>query len=214
MATKLKSGETILFIGDSITDCGRTGTERPLGCGYVKFFRDMLVLREPEKRITIVNKGISGNVVVDLQNRWEDDVLRHRPAWLSIKIGINDLHRTLADSPEAVPPELYKKTYDEILSRTKSRLPRCRILLVDPFYISTDRSPNSARNQVLGLLPRYLRVVHAMSRKYHARLVETHAMFQKLLRHWEPDTFCPEPVHPNPTGHLAIAEAIYAALSR
>jgi lysophospholipase L1-like esterase len=214
MATRLKSGETILFIGDSITDCGRTGQERPLGIGYVKQFSDMLAIREPAKRIAVINKGIGGNGVVDLRNRWTDDVLRHRPDWLSVKIGINDLNRTLSGNPEAVPPKLFEKTYDEILSRTTENLPRCRILLIDPFYISVDRSPDSARARRLELLPAYLDVVHRMSRRYRTRLVRTHEMFQKLLRHHDPDIFCPEPVHPYPTGHFAIAEAVYAALSR
>ena len=53
-----------------------------------------------------------------------------------------------------------------------------------------------------------------MSRKYRTRLVRTHDVFQKLLKHHEADTFCGEPVHPNRVGHLAIAEAVYAALSR
>lgn len=213
MATKLKSGQTILFIGDSITDCGRTGAERPLGNGYVKLFRDLLVIREPEKEVTIINKGISGNVITDLQNRWTDDVLRHRPDWLSIKIGINDTNRTVNNHPQAVPPKLYAKALDEILSRTRAKLPKCRILLIDPFYISKDASPNSHRSHVLALLPRYIAVVNRMSRKYRARRVRTHAMFQKLIDVHEPDVFCPEPVHPNLTGHLAIAEAVYAALS-
>ena len=213
MATKLKSGETILFIGDSITDCGRRDQFAPLGCGYVKMFTDLLAIREPAKRVTVVNKGIGGNVVTQLQERWTDDVMRHRPDWLSVKIGINDLHRTLAGSPEAVPPELYERTYDEILSRTRTKLPRCRMLLIDPFYISRDASPHSKRSDVLKLLPKYIGTVHRMAKKYGTRLVKTHEMFQKLLKVHEPDFFCPEPVHPNPTGHLAIAEAVYDALS-
>ena len=142
MPTKLKSGETILFIGDSITDCGRRGPFAPLGDGYVRMFADLLTLRESAKRVTVVNKGVSGNVVTQLQARWTDDVLRHRPDWL----------------------------------------------------------------------PRYIATVHAMSRKHRTRLVKTHEMFRKLLRHHEADAFCPEPVHPNATGHRAIAEAVYAAL--
>ena len=214
MTTKLKSGETILFIGDSITDCGRRDQFAPLGCGYVKMFTDLLTIREPAKRVRVINKGISGNVVTQLQERWTDDVMRHRPDWLSVKIGINDLHRTLAGSPEAVPPRRYAEAYDEILARTVKKLPKCRILLIDPFYISREASTHSKRRDVLRLLPKYLATVHRMSRKYRTHLVKTHAMFQKLLAHYEPDTFCPEPVHPNPTGHLAIAEAVYNALSR
>ena len=213
MSLAIKSGSTILFIGDSITDCGRMGAERPLGNGYVKMFRDLLIARERAKDITIINKGISGHTVADLRNRWTDDVLRHKPDWLSIKIGINDLHRTLANTPQAVPPRMFAEIYDDILARTRKALPKCRILLIDPFYISTDRAPGSARAQVLDQLPQYIRTVRAMSRKYHTRCLETHAMFQRLLQHHEADVFCGEPVHPNFTGHLAIAEAVYDALS-
>jgi len=214
VAVKIRSGERILFIGDSITDCGRRGTERPLGNGYVKLFADMLIAREPAKRIDIINKGIGGNRVTDLQARWTDDALRHRPNWLSVKVGINDLHSYLSDPKGGVSPKIFEARYDDILARTRKALPRCRILLIDPFYISMERSPNSWRRAVLDAIAAYVRVVHKMSRKYRARLVETHKVFQSLLKHYEADTFCPEPVHPNLTGHLVIAEAVYNALSR
>ena len=209
---KIKSGETILFIGDSITDCGRRAAAAPLGNGYVKLFTDMVIIREPETAITVINKGIGGDVVTGLQTRWQDDVLRNSPDWLSIKIGINDLHRTLRQSPEPVPPELYREAYEDILSRTRSALPECRILLIDPFYISTEISPTSFRSTVLKVIPEYIDIVHDFSEKYETLLVKTHEVFQRLLKTHEPDIFCPEPVHPNLTGHMVIAEAVYAAL--
>lgn len=214
MSTKLRTGQTLLFIGDSITDCGRRGANAPLGAGYVKFFHDLLAIREPQKNVNIINKGIGGNRVTHLRDRWSDDVLRHRPDWLSVKIGINDLHSVAKNREEPVPVKLFEEAYDEILSRTRKKLPRTRILLIDPFYISRETSPTSFRKTVLDLMPKYLRVVEKMSRKYKTHRVKTHEMFQKLLKHHEPDLFCPEPVHPNPTGHLAVAEAVYAALSK
>jgi lysophospholipase L1-like esterase len=214
VASKIKGGETVLFIGDSITDCGRMGPHRPLGDGYVRMFRDLAIAREPEKKIIVINKGISGHKVFQLRDRWIDDVLRHKPDWLSVKIGINDLHALLGNYQESMSPERYGEIYDNLLALTRQRLPRCRVLLIDPFYISQDRNPNSFRKQVLDLLPKYLAIVHALSRKYHTRLVRTHELFQRLLKHHDPDVFCPEPVHPNPTGHLMIAEAVYSALSK
>ena len=214
MPVKIKTGQTVVFIGDSITDCGRRGAERPLGRGYVMRFNDMLIAREPAKKITIINKGIGGDHVVGLRNRWHDDVLRFKPDWLSVKIGINDLHTALRQSPDAVTPEVYEEAYNDILSRTKAKLPKCRILLIDPFYISTERSKTSFRRSVLDLIPTYIGTVHKMSRKYKTRLVRTHDIFQRLLKVHEPDTFCPEPVHPNITGHMVIANAVYDALSR
>ena len=214
MALKVNSGETVLFVGDSITDCGRRAAERPLGIGYVKIFNDMLIAREPAKRIAIINKGIGGDRVTGLRDRWTDDVLRHKPDWLSIKIGINDLHTFARSFPDMVTPETFEEAYDDILSRTRKALPKCQILLIDPFYLSLERSKSSFRRVVLDLMPKYLKTVAAMSRKYKTRHVKTHDLFQKLLKHYEPDTFCMEPVHPNATGHLAIAEAVYATLSK
>ena len=215
MAIKVGNGQTILFIGDSITDCGRRAAERPLGNGYVKLFSDMVTIREPAKRITVINKGIGGDVVPELRDRWGDDVLRHRPDWLSVKIGINDLRRTLLrGGPAAVPPELCREAYDDILGQTRKKLPACRMLLIEPFYIRTAKSKTSFHRDALEFLPEYLGIVREMSRKYRTRRVRTHEMFQKLLRYHEAGTFCGEPVHPYLTGHLAIAEAVYEALSR
>jgi len=210
---QVKSGQTILFIGDSITDCGKRGTDAPLGSGYVKLFADMLIIRHPKKAITVINKGISGDVVTGLRDRWNDDVIRNRPNWLSIKIGINDLHRTLRQSPDAVPPQLYQEAYKDIIERTRDALPKCKLLLIDPFYISTDNAPTSFRGVVLKLLPEYLRIVHDLSRRYGTLHVKTHEVFHRLLRNHEPDTFCPEPVHPNLAGHMVVADAVYAALN-
>ena len=41
----LKSGETLLFIGDSITDSGRTNHLPPFGGGYMNMFRSMGIVR-------------------------------------------------------------------------------------------------------------------------------------------------------------------------
>jgi len=214
MGIKLRNGQTVLFIGDSITDCGRRVDQRPLGGGYVKLFADLLAVREPEKRVTIINKGIGGDRVTGLRDRWTDDVLRHKPNWLAVKIGINDLHSVLRGDPNAVTLDRYEEAYDAILSRTKAALPKCSVLLIEPFYLSRERSSSSFRHDVLKLLPKYLQVVRKMSRRYKTRLVKTHDMFQRLLKYYDADTFCPEPVHPNITGHLAIAEAVYKVLSR
>lgn len=217
MATKIKNGQTVLFIGDSITDCDRRGAKAPLGDGYVNLFSGLLSIREPEKQVKIINKGISGDIVPGLEGRWEDDVMRHKPDFLSIKIGINDLHTTLYENaggwPKLVTPDVYEKNYDEILARTRKGLPKCQILLIDPFYLSIDSQAGTWRSGVLEKLPKYHAVVHKMSKKYGTRLIETHKMFQRLLKYRESDTYCPEPVHPNLFGHLAIAEAVYEALS-
>jgi len=214
MPTKLKSGESLLFIGNSITDCERRDERlRPLGWGYVRMVSDMLLVREPQKKITVYNRGVGGNNIGDLRSRWSDDVLEIKPDWLCIKIGINDINQTLCNQQD-FPPKKFEENYDFVLAQTVKRLPKCQILLIDPFFMSHDTLDGSYRARVLKTLPDYIAVVHRMSRKYKTRLVKTHDLFQEQLKYHKLGDFSHEPVHPNSAGHLLIAEAVYKALSR
>ena len=65
-----------------------------------------------------INTGIGGNKITDLKGRWEEDALAHKPDWLSIKIGINDLHSHLRGDPNGVGPELYAEIYAELMEKT------------------------------------------------------------------------------------------------
>ena len=207
----IESGETMLFIGDSITDCGRRGAEAPLGSGYVSLFAELTTARYPERAIHYINKGISGNKVSDLVERWRDDVLFHEPDRLSIKIGINDLHSYLRGVESAVSPELFAELYDRVLAVTQQEL-GCPVVLLTPFYISRDRSGQTLRSRVLEVLPRYIETVEALSEKYGTRLVRLQEVFGRQLEYREADMFCPEPVHPNRAGHMVIAEALTGVL--
>ncbi len=203
----IEDGETMLFIGDSITDCGRRGAAAPLGSGYVGLFSELATTRYPDRQIRYINKGIGGNKITDLSERWRDDVLFHKPDRLSIKIGINDLHSHLRGADGGVSPELFAELYDRVLALTKQEL-GCPVVLITPFYISRDNSGQTFRSQVLELLPRYIETVEALSKKYDTRIVRLHAIFQQHLEYRDAEVFCPEPVHPNRAGHLVIAEGV------
>jgi lysophospholipase L1-like esterase len=205
MPFALKPKQTVLFIGDSITDCGRRAQSAPLGEGYVRQIRDLIAAKYPALDLNIINKGISGNTVRDLFNRWTDDCIRFQPDWLSIKIGINDIHRWLRKvEDQAVTPEEFAELYDQILARVKKET-KAKIILVEPFYMSLDAKGDSFRSLVLENLPSYMKTVTAMSRKYKTKIVHTHKAYQNLLKYVDPDQICNEPVHPNQSGHFVIA---------
>jgi lysophospholipase L1-like esterase len=206
MSFLVQDGQTVVFIGDSITDCGRRDVASPLGNGYVKFIADLIAIRYPAMKVKIVNKGISGNTVADLRERWHDDVLVLKPDWVSILIGINDVHRTLRNEPTAVPPDRYQRLYRECLMLTKERS-NAQLVLMEPFYISTHTETNSWRTQVLRALDDYRKVVKQLADEFGAIFVPLHGLFQEQLRYRPADMFCPEPVHPNSSGHLLIAHA-------
>ncbi len=81
----------IVLIGDSITDSGRREDPEKLGFGYVRLIHDELLVMNPDKKIEILNKGIGGDRITDLQARWEEDVINEQPDYVSISIGINDV---------------------------------------------------------------------------------------------------------------------------
>jgi lysophospholipase L1-like esterase len=204
----VRSGQTFLLIGDSITDCGRRDRAAPYGDGYASLFRELVTVKHPERNIRWLNRGIGGNTVRDLRNRWTDDVVREKPDWLTIKIGINDVHRTLAKTAESVPADQFRTLYDEILVRTR-RETKAKIVLIDPFYYSADTETDSQRTKVLALLRDYLGIVKELAAKYKLPRLNTHDLVQTQLKYRSVGEFCPEPVHPYRIGHMLIAMNLY-----
>ena len=107
----------------------------------------------------------------------------------------------------------YERNYDELLTSTRRALGEIPIVLVTPFYISTNLD-DEIEGAVLGMMPEYIQIVETMSAKYGTLLLNLHDVFQEQLKYRPPGTFCPEPVHPNHTGHVVIANALMDFLSR
>ncbi len=130
-------GEKIVFVGDSITDCGRrTEQDGPYGRGYVNLARAFLHARYPEYGLTVVNRGIGGNTVRDLAARWNNDVLAEESDWLSVKIGINDVGRLIAGNlADHVPLAEYEATYRSLLQQT-SAAANGKLILMEPYVIA------------------------------------------------------------------------------
>lgn len=128
--------EKIVFIGDSITDCGRRTPEYgPYGRGYVSLVRALLRARYPERGLTIENRGIGGNTIRDLAARWQEDVLAEEPDWLSVKVGINDVGRLILGLlADHVPLEEYEATYRELLQQTPA-VANGKLILMEPYVI-------------------------------------------------------------------------------
>ena len=208
----IQDHQTIVFIGDSITDTGRRKEHPPYGWGYMHMAMDLAGARYPERRIAWHNRGISGDVAPGLRARWQSDVLALGPDWVSVLVGINDLHRRFRPSAaEHVPPDLYREAYLDCLTRTKKET-RARLILMDPFYICLPDAAGEQQRQVLAAIGDYTAVVRELAERFDAVHVPLHDVFQRQLAHRPADHFCPEPVHPNPAGHRVIAEAWLSAV--
>lgn len=206
MRTKieLKPNQTIVFIGDSITDTDRNNPAyRPFGYGYVHFVANMLLAKYPEFNLNIVNTGIHGNTVRSLKTRWEKDCIEHKPDILSILIGVNDLWRQHAEPdrlPEAVYPDEYELTYKRLLSRTAEQC-NCRIVLMEPFMFCSDRE-----NQMFKGLRTYIDVVHKLAEEFGALLVPLQNRIDEQIKRVPPEKWSADSVHPYVWVHAWIAQ--------
>jgi lysophospholipase L1-like esterase len=201
------------MIGDSITDTGRArpigeGLMEALGRGYVSLVDSMLNAAQPQQRIRVVNMGVSGNTVRDLQARWQTDVLDLRPNWLSIMIGINDVWRqfdTPLQSEWQVPIDEYTETLTALVSTTRPQLKG--LVLMTPYVIEPNRSePMRAQ------MDRYGAVVRQVAAAHDAVFVDTQAAFDTVLEHLHPMTLAWDRVHPTLTGHMVLARAFLSAV--
>ncbi len=199
--------QKLLFIGDSITDCGRRGESGPYGSGYVSLVRSLLLARYPELHLSFENRGIGGNTVRDLAARWETDVLKERPDWLSVMIGINDVWRSFGGNPhEAVPLSEYAETLRELLDQTREHL-GARLILMEPYMIEPDLAhPTRAE------MDRYGATVRVLAEERGAILVRTQAAFDEAPAHTTPQDWAADQIHPSLAGHAVIALAFLRAV--
>ena len=137
-------GDIILFQGDSITDAGRDkknqnpNNGRAFGRGYANLIASRLLEEMPEKDLTFYNRGISGNKVYQLAERWQEDCLDLKPDILSILIGVNDYWHFRQGRYDGTPG-IYETDYRKLLNRTFEALPGLKLLICQPFILSNTK---------------------------------------------------------------------------
>jgi len=199
----------MLFIGDSITDCDRARegggyvNVDDMGTGYVKLVIGWLQALYPERNLCFVNKGVSGNTILDLKARWQQDVIDQKPDWLSVMIGTNDVWRQF-DRPHHisggsyVSPEIYAETYTELLDKVRPDLKG--LIIASPFYI--EPNTDEAMRQRMDA---YSEIAKKIAGKYDALFINTQAAFDHYLNKAHHMTLSADRVHPNVAGHTLIA---------
>ncbi|TDW17519.1 SGNH/GDSL hydrolase family protein [Kribbella kalugense] len=183
---------TVVFAGDSVTDCGRRTDPDGLGDGYVRKVYDDL----GERRPTIVNAGISGHRAADLAARWSADVLAHDPSLVSILIGINDTWRRY-DENDPTTAESFEASYRSMLDALN-----CPVVLMEPFLLPVKDGQDEWRED----LDPKLEVVRKLAVEYGAILVPTDVELTKQAASVGAATLAGDGVHPSAAGHRALAD--------
>jgi len=199
---ELKPNQTILFIGDSITDADRNSRAyKPFGFGYVHFVANFLLAQYPEYNLNIINRGISGNTVRDLDKRWKKDCLDHNPDILSVLIGVNDVWRQFEQGKmsRAVFADEYEATYKRLLEDTKQKC-NSRIVICEPFMFCDDFNL-----PVFVELRRYVDIVRKIAVDFDAVLVSFQNAIDEKIKNVPPLKWSLDSVHPEIWAHCWLA---------
>ena len=201
---ELNPGQTVLFIGDSITDADRNSRAyKPFGFGYVNFVANTLLAKYPTYNLNIINTGISGNTIRDLKNRWQKDCLDHNPDILSILIGVNDVwyqFDTEDELPYAVLLDEYETTYRQLLTMVTQKC-NSRLVICEPFMFCDDFN-----NPMFAHLRTFIEAVHRIAADFNACLVPLQKAIDKRIKDVPPQNWSADMVHPEVWAHEWIAQ--------
>jgi len=210
----LQPNSRLIFIGDSITDCGRKrpigqgAFNQALGNGFVSLIDAALTAAYPDYAINTINMGISGNTIRDLKARWQTDVLDLQPDWLVIKIGINDVWQHIDPSwqiGQPVSTDEYMHTLDRLILQVRPQLQG--LILMTPYYLETNR-----QEPMRELMDKFGGAVEEAAVQHKALLVNTQAAFDDLLQWVHPQHFAEDRVHVNLAGHMVLARVFLGSI--
>lgn len=202
-----RPGRTVLFQGDSITDCGRDrdiaapNSSAALGTGYPLLISASLLAAHPDRKLSFFNRGVSGNTVPDLDARWQADTLDLAPDVLSILIGVNDYWHTLGGDYHGTVDD-YASGFAALLARTRKALPDTRFVVLEPFVLRT----GVVKENWFPEFDRRREAAERVADDADALFLPLQQMFDALSRKAPPVYWSLDGVHPTAAGHAAIAD--------
>lgn len=194
MVTLLIVSNVIVFIGDSVTDCGRLN-QPPFGNGYVSN-----IVASGRLRGEIINVGISGDRLIDLENRWTEDVLVHKPTMVSVAIGVNDTWHQFKGGKESLLED-FENRYRRLLQATRDE-GNPDLVLCEPFLLPVLQEMNNWRED----LDLRISVVHKMAAEFGATLVSFDKHLNALAQEMSMADLAEDGIHPSKLGHTIMAD--------
>jgi len=204
-----EKGDTILFQGDSITDAGREKKKElpnnagSFGKGYAFLAASNLLNAMPEKDLTIYNRGISGNKVFQLADRWQKDCLDLKPDVLSILIGINDYWHFRNGKYDGTV-EVYENDYRKLLQHTKKELPNVKLVICQPFAVTNTRAVDESWIEPVKT---FQAAAKRICKEFDGIWVPFQKVFDEAVLHAPATYWTGDGVHPGMPGAQLMAEA-------
>lgn len=199
----------ILFYGDSITDFYRhyeaTIDSDALGNGYVRFIAGELFYKYP-KKYQIINRGISGNTVLDLLNRFDTDLLALKPDLVSILIGVNDVWHGIDDPSMFVETKDFEERFYTLINRIQKELPKTKIIIIEPSFLHGTATDEGDKYNKFKLVYKFAKIEERIANERNIPFLKMQSAFNRMSKIWTPDKILIDGVHPNLLGAEIIAK--------
>lgn len=193
----------ILFQGDSITDAGRSREDDSfLGVGYPYLVGAEMNYKNPNE-YEFINRGVSGNRVVDLYARIKADIINLKPDVMSILIGVNDVWHELGGNLNGVDAEKYEKFYSMLIEEVKAALPEIKIMILEPFVLR-GRGTNDEYDVFRKEVEARAEKARAIADKYGLPFVPLQDKLDEAYKTAPEGYWLADGVHPTAAGHELI----------
>ena len=209
LSANAKNGNnyTFLFQGDSITDGNRSRDmdwNHVMGHGYAYLIAARLLYQFPPKRFQFFNRGVSGNKITDLEQRWPDDTIALKPDLVSILIGVNDTMNAVYGNKNCTVAG-YENDYRALLKQSRDQLPGIEMVICEPFLLPVGKVKDRWDDYQLEMAGRQ-DATKRLADEFQAIYVPLQDNFNKAAKKYPPaEYWLWDGVHPMPNGHELIA---------
>ena len=200
----LQDGDTLVFLGDSIT-------HQRL---YTQYVEDFFYTRHPDRRINFHNAGIGGARAWDALQRVNRDVLDYKPRYVTVLLGMND------GSYQPFNADIFK-TYQQDMNQlvAKIREGGATPVLMSPTMFDARAARSGRRPRAENMLAEYNSVLAYYGRWLQDQALESGTAYVDMFgplndltveqRETDPSfTLIRDAIHPDPPGQLVMAFAM------
>lgn len=202
--------KTILFQGDSITDCHRNKeVSNSLGAGYAFMTAGKIHMDYPGQ-YDCLNRGISGNRVVDLYARIKKDAINLKPDIMTVLIGVNDVWHEF-NKQNGVSNDKFAMILEMFLQEFTEACPDTKIFILEPFVL-----PGSANEEFYEEFYHEVRLraatCKAIAKKWNLPFIPLQEDMAYRAAQSKAADVLGDGVHPTSCGHELISRKLYSAL--
>ena len=222
LITSCTNSTKVVFLGDSITEAGIYDKEVGVPSGDTLIFPKYtgfitLLKKDIEDDIELIGKGVSGNKVSNLLERYKKDVLSLNPDIVFIYIGINDVwHKySFGTGTDII---FYENGLRKIITDIKNK--GARVILCTPTVIGENKGEFTLVNEfkdietmeiMNGDLDAYSDVIRKLSSELNTDLLDLREIFMNYISENNPNNESSgittyDGVHLNDLGNKLIAD--------